>query len=61
MQAVAGALTGGHGGLGIAALVAKHLQAQAAHKESVATTTEIKDLRTAPAPVKPLVTPKVKK
>ena len=32
MQAVGGALTGGHGGLGIAAMVAKHLQAQAAHK-----------------------------
>ena len=30
MQAVGSALTGGHGGLGIAAMVAKHLQAQAA-------------------------------
>jgi Rod binding domain-containing protein len=61
MQAVGGALTGGHGGLGIAALVAKHLQAQAAHKVSSAPTIEINDLHTAPAPVKPLVTTKVKK
>ena len=34
MQAVGSALTGGHGGLGIAAMVAKHLQAQAAHKDA---------------------------
>lgn len=61
MQAVGGALTGGHGGLGIAAMVAKHLQAQAAHKTAADTTMEIKDLHAAPAPVKPLVTPKVKK
>jgi Rod binding domain-containing protein len=61
MQAVGGALTGGHGGLGIAAMVAKHLQTQAAHKESAAVSIELKDLHPAPAPVKPLVTPKVKK
>jgi len=61
MQAVGGALTGGHGGLGIAAMVAKHLQTQAAHKESSAISIELKDLHPAPAPVKPLVTPKVKK
>ena len=34
MQAVGSALTGGHGGLGIAAMVAKHLEAQAAHKDA---------------------------
>jgi Rod binding domain-containing protein len=61
MQAVGGALTGGHGGLGIAAMVAKHLQAQAAHKQSAAAALEIKDLHAAPDPVKPLVTPKVTK
>lgn len=61
MQAVGGALTGGHGGLGIAAMVAKHLQAQAAHKTGAATPMELKDLHAAPVPVKPLVTPKVKK
>jgi Rod binding domain-containing protein len=61
MQAVGGALTGGHGGLGIAAMVAKHLQAQAAHKEHVEASMELKDLHAAPAPVKPLVTPKVTK
>jgi Rod binding domain-containing protein len=61
MQAVGSALTGGHGGLGIAAMVAKHLQAQAAHKESAATPMEIKDLHAASAPVRPLITPKVKK
>lgn len=61
MQAVGSALTGGHGGLGIAAMVAKHLQAQAAHKDNRDVTMEIKDLHTAPSPVTPLVTPKVKK
>ena len=61
MQAVGGALTGGHGGLGIAAMVAKHLQAQAAHKAGAVTPMEIKDLHAAPVPVKPLVTPKVTK
>jgi Rod binding domain-containing protein len=61
MQAVGGALTGGHGGLGIAAMVAKHLQAQAAHKENSAAPMELKDLHAAPAPVKLLVTPKVTK
>ena len=61
MQAVGGALTGGHGGLGIAAMVAKHLQAQATHKESAVTSLELKDLHTAPLSVKPLAAPKVKK
>ena len=61
MQAVGGALTGGHGGLGIAAMVAKHLQAQAAHKESTVTSLELKDLHAATLSVKPLAAPKVKK
>ena len=61
MQAVGGALTGGHGGLGIAAMVAKHLQAQAAHKESAVTSLELKDLHAATLSVKPLAAPKVKK
>jgi Rod binding domain-containing protein len=61
MQAVGGALTGGHGGLGIAAMVAKHLQTQAAHKESAVTSLELKDLHTTPLSVKPLAAPKVKK
>jgi Rod binding domain-containing protein len=61
MQAVGGALTGGHGGLGIAAMVAKHLQAQAAHKDSTVTPLELKDLHAAPFLVKPLAAPKVKK
>lgn len=61
MQAVGGALTGGHGGLGIAAMVAKHLQAQAAHKESAVTYLELKDLHTSPLLVKSLAAPKVKK
>jgi Rod binding domain-containing protein len=60
MQAVGSALTGGHGGLGIAAMVAKHLQAQAAHKDA-ATPMELKDLHAAPVSIKPLVTPKVTK
>ena len=61
MQAVGGALTGGHGGLGIAAMVAKHLQAQAAHKESAVTPLKLNDLHTYTLPVEPLATPKVKK
>jgi Rod binding domain-containing protein len=60
MQAVGTALTGGHGGLGIAAMVAKHLQAQAAHK-AANTPMDLKDLHATPVPVKPLVTPKVTK
>ena len=60
MQAVGSALTGGHGGLGIAAMVAKHLEAQAAHKASV-NAMETKDLKSAPISIKPLVTPKVAK
>lgn len=60
MQAVGSALTGGHGGLGIAALVAKHLEAQAAHK-AAATALETNDLRSTPVSIKPLVTPKVTK
>ena len=60
MQAVGTALTGGHGGLGIAAMVAKHLQAQAAHK-APSTPMEIKDLHPSPISIKPLVTPKVTK
>jgi len=61
MQAVGGALTGGHGGLGIAAMVAKHLQAQAAHKDSTVTPLELNDLHAATFPVIPLAAPKVKK
>jgi Rod binding domain-containing protein len=61
MQAVGGALTGGHGGLGIAAMVAKHLQAQAAHKDSTVIPLELKDLHDTNFPVKPLAAPKVKK
>ncbi len=58
MQAVGSALTGGHGGLGIAAMVAKHLEAQAAHK-AAASALETKDLKSTPISIKPLVTPKV--
>lgn len=61
MQAVGSALTGGHGGLGIAAMVAKHLEARAAHKEAIGNQSVIKDLGTAPISIKPLVTPKVTK
>ena len=60
MQAVGSALTGGHGGLGVAAMVAKHLEVQAAHKASV-NAMETKDLQSAPIAIKPLVTPKVAK
>ena len=60
MQAVGSALTGGHGGLGIAAMVAKHLEAQAARKAS-ASAPETKDLQATPVPMKTLVTPKVAK
>ena len=60
MQAVGGALTGGHGGLGIADMVAKHLEAEAAHK-AVITPMDMKDLHAVPVPIKPLVTPKVAK
>jgi Rod binding domain-containing protein len=60
MQAVGSALTGGHGGLGIADMVAKHLEAQAAQKHSP-TIMDIKDLRAAPISIKPLITPKVTK
>ena len=60
MQAVGSALTGGHGGLGIAAMVARHLEAQAAHKASV-NAVETKDLKSPPVLIKPLVTPKVAK
>ncbi len=48
MQAVGSALTGGHGGLGIAAMVAKHLQAQAAHKDNRDFTMEINGLTRRP-------------
>ena len=60
MQAVGTALTGGHGGLGIAAMVASHLEAQTAHKDSPMSPI-IKDLHKVPIPIKPLVTPKVTK
>jgi len=60
MQAVGSALTGGHGGLGIAAMVAKHLEAQTARKDAVKSGI-IKDLRAVPISIKPLVTPKVTK
>jgi Rod binding domain-containing protein len=61
MQAVGSALTGGHGGLGIAAMVAKHLEARAAHQDATAKATVIKDLGAAPILIKPLVTSKVTK
>jgi Rod binding domain-containing protein len=61
MQAVGSALSGSRGGLGIAAMVAKHLEAQAAHKAASANTLEIKDLKSVPIQIKPLVTPKVTK
>ena len=60
MQAVGSALTGSHGGLGIAAMVAKHLEAQAAHKNA-ATLPSTKDLQAVPVSIKPLATPKVTK
>jgi Rod binding domain-containing protein len=60
MQAVGSALTGGHGGLGIAAMVAKHLEAQAEQKAS-AKAIETNDLQADPISIKPLVTPKVAK
>jgi Rod binding domain-containing protein len=60
MQAVGSALTGGHGGLGIAAMVAKHLEAQAAQKAAVTALTT-NDLQATPLSVKPPVTPKVAK
>ena len=60
MQAVGSALTGGHGGHGIAAMVARHLEAQAAHKAFTASL-EIKDLQSVPISIRPLVTPKVAK
>ncbi len=60
MQAVGSALTGGHGGLGIAAMVARHLEAQAAHK-AAANALETNDLKHSPISIKPLVTPKVTK
>lgn len=60
MQAVGTALSGSHGGLGIAAMVAKHLETQAAHK-AAKNLLETKDLKPVPIPIKPLVTPKVTK
>ena len=60
MQAVGSALTGGHGGLGIAAMVAKHLEARAGHKEPDKSLI-IHDLHAAPISVRDLVTPKVAK
>ena len=60
MQAVGTALSGSHGGLGIAAMVAKHLETQAAHK-AANNLLETKDLKPVPIPIKPLVTPKVTK
>jgi Rod binding domain-containing protein len=65
MQAVGSALTGGHGGLGIAKMVAKQLETQAANKEAgkaAGANPNIKnDLTAAPVSIKPLVTPKVTK
>ena len=65
MQAVGSALTGGHGGLGIAKMVAKHLEAQAAHHDAgkldPAKPIIINDLTKTPILIKPLVTPKVTK
>ena len=55
MQAVGSALTGGHGGLGIGAMVAKHLEARTAHKDD-AKPLNIKELHQAPISIKPLVT-----
>src|SRR6266446_8499726 len=55
MQAVGSALSGSHGGLGIAALVAKHLEARTAHEDD-ANPLNIKELHQAPISIKPLVT-----
>ena len=60
MQAVGSALTGSHGGLGIAAMVAKHLEARTAHKPE-AKPLNINELHQVPISIKPLATPKVTK
>ena len=60
MQAVGTALTGGHGGLGIANMVAKQLEARAAHKDAAKAMIN-NDLGARPISIKPLVTPKVTK
>jgi Rod binding domain-containing protein len=61
MQAVGSALTGGHGGLGIASMVAKHLEARAAQHDAAAKSMAVKELSAAPVLTKALVTPKVTK
>jgi Rod binding domain-containing protein len=65
MQAVGSALTGGHGGLGIAKMVAKHLEAQAVHRDAAkpdAPNAIIRNgLAAPPVSIKPLVTTKVTK
>ena len=57
-QAVGSALTGGHGGLGIAAMVAKSLEARTAHHDDPSKSLVLKDLHPAPPEMKALVTPK---
>jgi hypothetical protein len=61
MQAVGTALTGGHGGLGIAAMVAKQLEARASHPTDPGKPLTIKDLKAEPITIKPLVSPQVAK
>jgi Rod binding domain-containing protein len=61
MQAVGTALTGGHGGLGIAAMVAKQLEARVSHPADPGKPLTIKDLKAAPITIKPLVSPQVAK
>ena len=56
MQAVGSALTGGHGGLGIAAMVARNLESRATHHDADSTV-QIKDLHPAPPPAMPLTSP----
>jgi Rod binding domain-containing protein len=60
MQAVGTALAGSRGGLGIAAMVAKHLERQASHNEKDKPL-ETNGLKENPAVANPAVTPEVTK
>jgi Rod binding domain-containing protein len=61
MQAVATAMSGNHGGLGIASMVAKHLEAAKANHLDPSNQLKIKGLHETPILVKPLGTPEVAK
>lgn len=61
MQAIGTALSGGRGGLGIASMVAKHLEASKGQSQASATSIETKGLAIDPAVGHGLVVPKVKK